>query len=199
MPPSITTVTVCGSLTTVGNPLVQVFSLKTTLERLYSRKCSLASTSTDHTARTSSKRCSCDVIIKPLGRNESCQWCHGYCTCYLLQRWSGSSSLLVAVTVLFDRPTLSDGTVPITPLRRSRSSSGILSDYVISAVLFYTGLNGFEAWDINDQDQLHNDNYPAIYFAGASTATVLYVNAVHTMYTWRYNFIMLYYRFSGSH
>ena len=36
-------------------------------------------------------------------------------------------SLLVAVTVLFDHysgPTLSDGTVPITPLRRSWSSSG---------------------------------------------------------------------------
>ena len=36
-------------------------------------------------------------------------------------------SLPVAVTVLFDHysgPTLSDGTVPITPLRRSLSSSG---------------------------------------------------------------------------
>ena len=53
-----TTVTVCGCLTTVGNPLVQVLfrqDLKATLERLYSTKCGLnnhESTSTDHTTDT---------------------------------------------------------------------------------------------------------------------------------------------------
>ena len=78
----------------------------------------------------------CDVIIKPLGRNGSCQWCHhGYCTCYFCYKdGQAPPSLPVAVTVLFDHysgPTFSDGTVPITPLRRSWSSSGIPSDYVI--------------------------------------------------------------------
>ena len=63
-----------------------------------------------------------------MDRNGTRQWCYGYSTSYLLQTMSGSTlSIPVAVTVLFDHysgPTLSDGTVPITPLRRSWSSSG---------------------------------------------------------------------------
>ena len=44
-------------------------------------------------------------------------------------------------------------------------------------ILYLNGLEIYKAWDINDQDQLHKSNYPAIIeFAGASTATVLYVS-----------------------
>ena len=65
---------------------------------------------------------------QPLGRNRSCEWSNGAmgtieAICY---RNGGPPDLPLAVMVKLDHytgPTLHDGTVPITPLRRPHGHS----------------------------------------------------------------------------